>query len=104
MVMFEQQRRLAEPLHWGWREKRIIAALLSCLALAVAALLAYGLSSGSPARRDCIDVTFASTLGGADLHGCGAKARKICASGSQFRALEPELKLACRRAGFAFAG
>ncbi len=104
MVMFEQQRRLAEPLRWGRREKTIVATLLSCLALAVAGLVAYGLSSGSPSRRDCIDVTFASTLGGADLRGCGAQGRKICASGGQFHSIEPELKAACRRAGFAFAG
>ena len=57
------------------------------LAACLIALGAYALTSGSPARRDCIRVTFASTLGGADLHGCGAQARRICASG-QFRSIE----------------
>jgi hypothetical protein len=42
-------------------------------------------------------VTFASTLGGADLHGCGAQARRICASG-QFASIEHELRAACLHA------
>ncbi len=101
MVMQEQARRLSEPLHWGRREKGIVAAVLAVVVLAAAGLGAFALSSGSPARRDCIDVTFASTLGGADLKGCGARARSICASGS-FPHIEAELRAACARAGFAF--
>ena len=62
---------------------------------------AYALTSGAPARADCVRVTFASTLGGADLHACGTRARKICASGS-FHAIAQELGAACRRAGFPF--
>jgi hypothetical protein len=101
MIMFEQSRRLSEPLRWGRRERTIVAVLLSCAALAVAGLVAYGLSSGSPARRDCVSVTFASTLGGAELDGCGARAKRICASGS-FHRIEAELRAACRKAGFPF--
>src|SRR5664279_2701933 len=74
MVMFEQSRRLSEPLHWGRRERTAVAVALSCLLLAVVGLGAYAITSGSSARSDCIRVTFASTLGGADLHGCGAQA------------------------------
>jgi hypothetical protein len=102
MIMFDQSRRLSEPLQWGRREKTVVAMLLGCLTLAVAGLAAYGLSKGSSARADCIDVTFASTLGGADLKGCGAQARQICAGGHEFRSIQPELKAACRRAGFPF--
>jgi hypothetical protein len=101
MVMQDQARRLSEPLRWGKREKTIVAAMLSVLALALVALGVFALSSGSPARRDCVTVTFASTLGGAQLHGCGARARAICASGS-FPHLEAELLAACRHAGFPF--
>jgi hypothetical protein len=97
MVMFEQSRRLSEPLRWGRSEKTAMAALLSCLALALIGLAVYGLSAGSPARADCIRVTFASTLGGADLHGCGRQARRICASG-EFRSIAAELHKACERA------
>jgi hypothetical protein len=102
MVMYEQSRRLNQPLKWGRRERTIIAIVLACTALAAAALVAYGVKSGAPARKDCVDVVFASTLGGADLRGCGSKARKICASGGTFHSIRPELEAACRRAGFAF--
>ncbi|HLH14435.1 MAG TPA: hypothetical protein VKV16_06565 [Solirubrobacteraceae bacterium] len=101
MIMFDQSRRLSEPLRWGRREKTIVAALASCVAIAALALVAYGLTSGAAVRRDCVSVTFASTLGGAELKGCGARARRICASGS-FHAIEHELRAACRRAGMRF--
>jgi hypothetical protein len=101
MIMFDQSRRLSEPLRWGRRERTVIAVLLSCVVLLAIALGAYALTTGAPARRDCVTVTFASTLGGAQLHGCGARARRICASGS-FHAISQELASACRRAGFPF--
>jgi hypothetical protein len=102
MVMFEQSRRLSEPLRWGRREKNAIAAVLGCLVLALAALGAYALTSGAPPRHDCIEVTFASTLGGAELHGCGAQARRVCASPGAHRGVAQALKLACTRAGFPY--
>jgi hypothetical protein len=74
-----------------------VAVLLGCLALALAGLGAYALTSGAPARRDCVRVTFASTLGAADLHACGERARRICASG-QFRGIQRELRAACAKA------
>jgi hypothetical protein len=104
MVMYQQSKRLSQPLQWGRRERTIIAIVLSCTALAAAALLAYGLTSGAPQRKDCIDVVFASTLGGADLRGCGAQAKRICATGGTFHSIRPELEAACRKAGFAFIG
>jgi hypothetical protein len=101
MIMFEQSRRLSQPLRWGRREKTALAALVSCVVLALIALGAYALTSGGPSRSDCVTVTFASTLGGADLHACGSKARSVCASGS-FRGIQTELSAACARAGFAY--
>jgi hypothetical protein len=101
MIMFDQSRRLSEPLRWGRREKTVVAVMLSCVLLAAIGLGAYALTSGAPARRDCVTVTFASTLGGADLHGCGPKARRICASG-RFHSISEALEAACRRAGFPF--
>jgi hypothetical protein len=99
--MFEQSRRLSQPLRWGRRERAAVAVVLGCLVLALAALGAYALTSGSPARADCVTVTFASTLGGGDLHACGAKAKRVCASGD-FRGIQAELSAACRRAGFPY--
>jgi len=101
MIMQEQSRRLSQPLRWGRREKTVVAVLLSCAVVALIGLGAYALTSGGPARRDCVSVTFASTLGGAELHGCGAQARRICASGD-FHSIAQELAAACRRAGFPF--
>jgi hypothetical protein len=101
MVMFEQSRRLSEPLRWGRREKTAVGVLLGVLLVAAVALGVYAFSGGAAARKDCIRVTFASTLGGADLHGCGSSARRICASG-QFPRISHELQQSCERAGFAY--
>jgi hypothetical protein len=101
MIMFDQSRRLSEPLRWGRREKTAVAVVVGCLVLALAGLGAYALTSGAPARADCVTVTFASTLGGADLHACGPRARRICASGD-FRGIQQQLSAACRRAGFPY--
>ena len=100
--MQDRSRRLSEPLRWGRREKAAVAAALGCLVAAMIALGAYALSSGAPARRDCIDVTFASTVGGATLHACGARARAICASPGELKGIADTLRAACRRAGFPF--
>jgi hypothetical protein len=100
MIMFEQSRRLSEPLRWGRRERTIVAVVLSCALLALVALGAYALTSGSPGRTDCIEVNFASTLGGATDRACGAQARKICATPGAFRHVAAELHASCRRAGF----
>src|SRR5207248_10444801 len=103
MIMIDRSRRLAEPLRWGRREKLAVGALLACVVLALAGLGAYALTSGAPARRDCVDVTFASTLGGAKLHGCGSRARRICASASgAFRGIAEQLQAACKHAGLPF--
>ena len=100
MIMHEQSRRLSQPLRWGRREKTIVAILLGCVVLAVAGLGAFALSGGSAGRKDCISVTFASTLGGALRHACGAEARSICASPAAYRTYGPQLADACRDAGF----
>jgi hypothetical protein len=102
MIMFDQSRRLSEPLRWGRRERTIVAVLLACAALAAVGLGAFALTSGAPARRDCIEVTFASTLGGATEHACGARARTVCATPGAFKSVAEELRAACLRAGFPF--
>jgi hypothetical protein len=100
MIMENRARRLREPLRWGRREKAAVGTLLACVVLALAGLGVYALTSGSRARADCIDLTFASTVGAAEVHACGAKARGVCVAGG--RGLEAELRAACRRAGFPF--
>ena len=102
MIMMDRHRRLSEPLRWGRREKVVVAALLACVVLAVAGLSGFALTSGSPARADCVSVTFASTLGTARLHGCGRQGRVICASAGAYPGIADSLSAACRRAGFPF--
>jgi hypothetical protein len=102
MIMIDRSRRLSEPLTWGRREKLVVGALLACVVLAVVGLGVFAVTSGAPARRDCIEVTFASTLGGATEHACGGQARTVCASPGAFRGVAEELRAACRRAGFPF--
>ena len=98
--MQDHSRRLREPLTWGRRERLAVAALLTALALGAVALVAFALTSGAAARRDCIDVTFASTVGAATERACGARAKAICAAPQAFRSSAQELRAACDRAGF----
>ena len=70
--------------------------------LALIALGVYALSSGSEPRKDCVSVTFASTLGAGELHACGSQARRVCASPTAYHSVEAELRVACERAGFPF--
>jgi len=104
MIMIDRSQRLSEPLRWGRREKTVVAALLACVALAVIGLGAYAVTSGSPARADCIEVNFASTTGGASLHACGSRARTVCATPNPGPGIAESLRVACRRAGFPFTG
>jgi hypothetical protein len=101
MIMEARQKRLSTPLQWGRREKTAVAGAVAALLIACIALGIYAVSSGGPKRRDCIDVVFASTLGGADLKACGPRARRVCASGS-FHSISSELSEACGRAGFPY--
>jgi hypothetical protein len=101
MIMIGQSRRLSQPLRWGRRERVAVVAVLTATVLALAALGVYALTSGSRARTDCITVTFASTVGAAQVHACGERARRTCASGA-FPGITGELRAACARAGFPF--
>ena len=99
MVMHEQSRRLSEPLRWT-RAGRIAVAVVVAV-LAVGTVVAVIASTGG--RRlapGCIEVTFASTLGGAAIHPCGARAREICSDPGQNPGLAEHgaLREACRKA------
>src|ERR1700756_5543048 len=61
-------------------ERRLVAWLGGVLALAcVAAVVAIVFLGGSSAaKQGCIDVTIASTTGGARYHACGQKAVATC--------------------------
>jgi hypothetical protein len=102
MIMIDQSKRLSEPLRWGGRERTAVAVVATCLLLAVVGLGVHALTSGSSQRMGCIDVTFASTVGGASLQACGERARAACASPSAYRSIADSLREACRRAGYPY--
>jgi hypothetical protein len=102
MIMVGQSKRLSQPLRWGRRDKTIVATLLACVALAAIGLGVFALTSGSREPADCVDVTFASTLGAARLHACGERARVMCASPGVSKEIAATLRDACRRAGYPF--
>jgi hypothetical protein len=100
MIMFDRSRRLSEPLRWGRREKIAVCAVAACIVLGFGGLAIATLVGGSHSRGDCIDVTFASTLGASRLHACDGQARRICASPGQYRQIAKDLRVACAQAGF----
>ncbi len=102
MIMENRSRRLSEPLHWGRRERVVVAVLVGFVLVVSIGLGAYAVTRGGVEPKDCIDVNFASTLGGATEHACGAQAREVCASPDAFKHSAQALKESCRRAGFPF--
>ena len=103
MIMEAREKRLSTPLQWGRREKAAVASLLVVLLAALIALGAYALTSGSPARKDCVEALAPSTLGGVRIHGCGGHARQLCSTALQQtdKRIGDALVESCRRAGFA---
>jgi hypothetical protein len=102
MIMVDQSKRLSQPLRWEKRERTVVATLLACVLLAAVGLGAFALTSGSREPAGCVDVTFASTLGGAYVHVCGARARAMCAAPGDSKEIVQPLRRACRRAGYPF--
>jgi hypothetical protein len=105
MIMIDRSRRLSEPLHWGRREKTAVAVAAVCMALAVIGLGVYALVGPSRgASAGCIDVTFASTLGGTNLHACGQRARELCASpaSNPGAVADGALRASCHRARYPY--
>lgn len=100
MIMEAREKRLATPLQWGRREKTAVGSLVAVLIAALIALGIYALSSGSPARADCVEAFAPSTLGAVRIHGCGERARKLCSTAKEQRGIEDTLGASCRRAGF----
>lgn len=103
MVMQEQSRRLSEPLHWT-RAGRL--AVLAVGGLLVAALVTVAVLASTTGSRQtgCIEVTYASSLGAALMHPCGAHAREACARPDQYPAAAAHgaLREACRQAGLPY--
>jgi hypothetical protein len=104
MIMMDQSKRLSEPLRWTRAGRLAVIAAGVSLLLALVGLGIYTLSTPARggARQGCIDVTFPSTLGAANLYSCGPRARAICASPGAYKGIEGVLRDACRSAGYAY--
>ena len=103
MVMQEQSKRLAQPLQWTGAGR--VAVILTVLVLAIGTVVAVIASTGKEKLAPgCIQVTFASTLGGATERRCGARAHEACAAPQQSPALAAHgaLREACRKAGLPY--
>ena len=99
--MEARAKRLSTPLNWGRREKVAVGSVVAVLAAALIALGAYALTSGSPARTDCVETFAPSTLGAVRIHACGGRARQLCSTATRQRGIAENLSASCRRAGFA---
>jgi hypothetical protein len=102
--MMDQERRLSEPLRWTTAGRLAVAGVAAALVLAALGLGIYAAAGGFATKTQpgCIDVTFASTTGGAHLRACGARARDICASPQPYSEIGESLRKACEHARYPF--
>jgi hypothetical protein len=102
MIMVGQEARLAEPI--DRRHKRLLLAVLLCVAVAIAAVAFYGsrqTNSYASSANGCVTVSFASEMGVAALHRCGQAAKAWCAFEDGRTNTEARLVgTQCRLAGF----
>lgn len=100
--MVGQSRRLREPLTRA--QRRVMAAVASCLALGAVGLAAYSLLAGNPvasSRHGCVNLTVASSTGGAQIQKCGAAARRWCHTEAGHQGPVAQLAVPqCRLAGY----
>jgi len=106
MIMIDQSKRLSEPVRWTPAGR--IAVIVICLGLA-AGVIGVGIYAAAggfskPKQAGCIELTFASTTGGARLHSCGAAARALCRESDSHPQISTQLREACRREGLPVGG
>jgi hypothetical protein len=102
--MVGQQKRLSEPLRWTRGARIAVSCAAATLIAAVLAVVLIASANAPRHRAGCIEITFASTLGAAFQHACGAKARAMCADPAENPGLAAHgaLKAACRQAGLPY--
>ncbi len=105
MILVDHSKHLSEPLRWTSAGRLAVIAVVALLAAGtVVAVVVSASGGGEKLAPGCIEVTFASTLGGAAERPCGARAREICADPEQNPGLAEHgaLREACRRAGLPY--
>jgi hypothetical protein len=102
MVMMDRAKHLSEPLRWTRAGRVAVIASATLLLAAVIVLAVLALTRAPSERPGCITLTFASTVGGASIHYCGADARARCAAPHTLPVSPSTLAEACRKAGYPF--
>jgi hypothetical protein len=104
MVMEHQAQRLSQPLRWTPAGKLAVIAAALCLAVSALGAGIYGVVHGftTHSAPGCIDVIVPSTLGAANVHACGSKAKMLCATPGRGLTDNDSLRAQCRREGYAF--
>jgi hypothetical protein len=84
------------------RELSALAVVAALLLIAAGVAIYAAAHHGAPrAAAGCVDVTAASTTGGARLHACGADAARWCRSQAGLTdAVARAVRVACVRAGY----
>ncbi len=96
MPVERQAERLSTPLRGRDRRVLVLVAIVSALAI-LAGVVYAATRGGTPAGVRCFTATYASSVGGATVHQCGAAAVHYC----RVDAVVPAIATACRQAGFA---
>jgi hypothetical protein len=82
------------------RERRALAVVGGLLASVLAIVVVLASRAGDTAKAGCVQLTIASTTGGAAVHACGEKAARLCGGQTP---VSPQLRTAlrarCREAG-----
>jgi hypothetical protein len=103
--MVGHNKRLTESVALTRWQRRVMLIFGAVAVIAVAATLIVSLHNTHPSGRNCIDVTFAGSIGANFIHACGNDARTRCSSafgaGAPGGTVGPELRAACKRIGFA---
>jgi len=104
MIMMDQSKRLSQPLRWTRAGRLAVIAVSVLLLAAIATAVVMATTNGPSRRAGCIEVTFASSLGAAVIHPCGARARTLCADPAEnpAAAAHGALREACRQAGLPY--
>jgi len=104
MVMQDQSRRLAEPLRWTRAGRLAVIGAAALLLAALATVAVIAATNGHAYKAGCIEVTFATSLGGGVMQPCGAHARAACAHPAEYPAAAAHnaLRDACRKAGLPY--
>ena len=72
--------QVARRQRLGGRDRRILGGVVGAAVVALIVIVIVGVTgSGGTTQRNCVNITFASSLGAQQISGCGGEARSLCA-------------------------